>query len=171
MAITGEWYSQNARPILKSENAVSQDIATCDLAGGAVISEKASSNLRNRSIILSLQAATSTEEAGQVSPCSSANMVWTPRVPVNILAVYRYATGLEEMATCDNFVLYGAGGACAAGILLKDGTTDPPRYSRTAATLYTVNHAANTVFLLRRFSSTCSVQSQSLFQVDYETSG
>lgn len=182
MTLTGEWFNQSSRPILKSGGSVSQDIATCDLADSAVTavkvadgvisSEKATANLRLSSILVYLDAATSTEAAGQVSPCSTTNAVWRPSANVNVLAITRYSLGLEEMATCDNFVLYGNAGTCIGGILLKTGSTAPARGTRTCSGALTqVALAAGTDVFIQRLSSTCSVQARSAFQLDYESSG
>lgn len=172
MTISGEWYHQGSRPLLRSQGAVSQDVASCDLAGGIVSSEKATANLRVNSLLLFLEAATSTEAAGQVRPCSTGNAVWRPSINVNVLGVTRYSLGLEEMATCDNFVLYGNAGTCIGGVLLSAGTTNPAAYTRTCSGALTQTAlAAGTNVYIQRFSSTCSVQARSAFQLDYESSG
>src|SRR3972149_395775 len=137
MPITrGDWWSQSQRPILKQGRAVTAD-------GDVVISrEKATASLRANSITLYFAGATSTEALGQVRPCSTANAVWRPPVNVNVLRVMRYSLALEEMATCDNFVLYGNAGTCIGGILLSAGTTNPAAYTRTASGALTVTALA-----------------------------
>ena len=169
----GDWGHQNTRPILKARSgAVTADVETADLALGSVLSENASSNLRSRSILVYLESATSTEAAGQVRPCSTTNAVWRPSIPVNILGITRYSLALEEMATCDNFVLYGNAGTCIGGILLKLGTTGPIAYTRTCSGALTQTAlAAGTDVLIQRLSSTCSVQGRSAFQIEYESTG
>lgn len=180
--IVGEWFSQSSRPLMRSQGSVSQDVATCDLADNAVTavkvtdgivsSEKATASLRLNSVLVFLDAATSTEAGGQIGPCSTGNVVWRPSANVNVLGITRYSLGLEEMATCDNFVLYGNAGTCIGGIVLSAGTTNPARGTRTCSgTLTQVALAAGTNVYARRFSSTCSVQARSAFQIDYESSG
>lgn len=203
MPITGDWWSQSQRPILKQGRAVTADVeqgdvASCAVTSGAlaagavtcgalaagavgatatlgdtiVTSEKASTNLNTRSVLVFLEGATSTEAAGQVRPCSTTNAVWRPLVPVSVLRIQRYSLALEEMATCDNFTLYGNAGTCIGGILLSAGTTNPAAYTRTASGALTLTAlAACTDVLVRRFSSTCSVQGRSAFQIDFISSG
>ena len=165
MTIPGAWWNQvdrdgkAARPVLFNVNE-------------EVNSENATANLRYKSIGLVFEAATSTEAAGQIRPCSTTNALWRPLVPVNVLRIQRYSLALEEMATCDNFVLYGNAGTCIGGILLKSGTTNPAAYTRTAGgTLTQTALAACTDVLIQRLSSTCSVQGRSMLQIDFETSG
>lgn len=190
--VRGEWWNQSVRPILKAGKDVTADVeqddvascavsagkiavggvsATAQVADGIVTSEKATANLRIRSVLVFLEGATSTEAAGQVQPCSTANAVWRPSVNVSVLGITRYSLALEEMATCDNFVLYGNAGTCIGGILLKTGSTAPAAYTRTCSGALTLTAlAAGTDVLVRRFSSTCSVQGRSAVQIDYESS-
>ena len=169
--LQGDWWSQSQRPILKQGRAVTADVETADLADASVTSEKASTNLATRSVLVFLEGATSTEAAGQVRPCSTTNAVWRPFVPISVLRIQRYSLALEEMATCDNFVLYGNAGTCIGGILLSAGTTNPAAYTRTASGALTLTAlAACTDVFVRRFSSTCSVQGRSAIQLDYLSS-
>ena len=189
----GDWWSQSQRPILKQGRAVTADVeqgdvascaiqagniaaggvsATAPFADAIVTSEKASTNLATRSVLVFLEGATSTEAAGQIRPCSTTNAVWRPFVPISVLRIQRYSLALEEMATCDNFVLYGNAGTCIGGILLSAGTTNPSAYTRTASGALTLTAlAACTDVFVRRFSSTCSVQGRSAIQIDYLSSG
>lgn len=168
----GEWFNQSQRPILKAGRGVTADVDATDIPDGIITSEKATANLRARSITLYFAGATSTETAGQVRPCSTANAVWRPSINVSVLGITRYSLALEEMATCDNFVLYGNNGTCIGGILLSAGTTNPPAYTRTCSGALTQTAlAAGTNVFVQRLSSTCSVQGASLLQLDYESSG
>lgn len=172
MTITGEWYHQNARPILKSENVVSQDVATCDLGDGIVTSEKATSNLRARSILLFMAAATSTEAGGVAGVATTAIVAWRPRIPVNVLAVSYLSLQPHQNATCDNFTLYGNAGTCITDIALKGESTALARGTRVASGALTrVALAANTDVLIKGFLSTCSVSGMAGFILDYESTG
>ena len=172
MPFQGDWWSQSQRPILKQGRAVTADVETADIADVRVTSEKAATNLNTRSVLVFLEGATSTEAAGQIRPCSTTNAVWRPLVPISVLRIQRYSLALEEMATCDNFVLYGNAGTCIGGILLSAGTTNPSAYTRTASGALTLTAlAACTDVFVRRFSSTCSVQGRSAIQIDYLSSG
>lgn len=171
-AFDGEWYHQGSRPLLKTQKNTTPDIATCDIQNLSVTSEKASDGLNTRSILLFLEGATSTEAAGQVRPCSTANVVWRTPVAIEVLGITRYSLALEEMATCDNFVVYGNNGTCIGGILLKAGTTNPAAYTRTCSGALTRTAlAAGTNVLVQRLSSTCSVQGRSAIQLDYMSTG
>ena len=180
----GAWWNTGGRPIMKVDGraAITADVETSDIAAsavtgpkvadGVITSEKATANLRANSITLYFAGATSTEAAGQVRPCSTGNAVWRPSINVSVLGITRYSLALEEMATCDNFVLYGNNGTCIGGILLKAGTTNPVGYTRTCSGALTQTAlAAGTNVLVQRLSSTCSVQGASLIQIDWESTG
>ena len=182
MPIVGDWWTKSQRPILKQGRGVTADVEQADVASCAVAtagiascnvtSEKASASLRRNSVLVFLEAATSTEAAGQVTPCSTANAVWRPGANVDVLAVTRFSLALEEMATCDNFVLYGNAGTCIGGVVLSAGTTNPAAYTRTCSGALTQTAlAAGTNVLIQRLSSTCSRQGRSAFQIDYESTG
>src|SRR3990167_9931801 len=77
MAYAG-WWNHGARPVLKSGGAVSQDVAACDIGDGVVSSEKATANLRSRSVLLFCEAATSTEAAGGAAAGTTAIVAGRP---------------------------------------------------------------------------------------------
>ena len=193
MTITGEWFNLGSRPIMKGgRGSVVQDVdqgdiaacavTSCTFAANAVLnglacnsvpSETLTSNARYKTHTIVFEAATSTEAAGVVRPCSTTNVVWKPGVNINVLAIQRVSLALEEMATCDHFVLYGNAGTCIGSIGLNAGTTNPAAYTyttSTAALTLTAIPAGQSIYVQRR-SSTCSVQGRSMLLIDYETSG
>ena len=182
MPFTGEWFNQNRPPILKAGGAVTADVETADLAAsavtaakiadGVVSSEKATSALRQRSVLLFMDATTSTEAGGVAGVATTAIVAWRPRSNVNVLAVAYVSLGPHQNATCDNFTLYGNAGTCITDIALKGASTALARGTRVASGALTqVALAAGTDLLIKGFLSTCSVSGRAGFIVDYESSG
>ena len=171
MAYAG-WWNHGARPVLKSEGAVSQDVAACDIGDGVVSSEKATANLRSRSILLFCEAATSTEAAGVAAAGTTAIVAWRPGVNVNVTRIAHVTLGAWQNATCDNLTLYGNAGTCIGDIGLKAASTAIARGVRTAGGSITQSAlAAGTDVLIKQNLSTCSVSARSAVQIDYETTG
>ena len=169
--VLGEWFNQNARPILKSENQVSQDVASCDLGDGIVTSEKATARLRHNTIALYFDGTTSTEAAGVAVVESTSLVAWRPRVAVNVLAVTHVALSLHGNATCDNFTLYGNAGTCITDVAPKAVSTAIARGVRTAGgTITRAALAAGTDVFVKLFTSTCSQPGKSALLIDFETS-
>jgi len=170
MAYAG-WWNHGARPVLKSEGAVSQDVAACDIGDGVVSSEKATANLRSRSVLLFCEAATSTEAAGVAAAGTTAIVAWRPGVNINVTRIAHVTLGAWQNATCDNLTLYGNAGTCIGDIGLKAASTAIARGVRTAGGSITqAALAAGTDVLVKQNLSTCSVSARSAVQIDYETS-
>lgn len=182
--ITGEWYNQNSRPILKSSvgNAVTADVETCDIkdsavtaakvTDGIVSSEKATANLRRKSVLLYFDGTSSTEAAGVAVVESTSLVAWRPAVNVSVTGVAHVALSLHGNATCDNFTLYGNAGTCIADVALKAVSTGIVRGTRTASGAITqAALAAGTNVLVKLNTSTCSQPGKAAIQIDYETSG
>ena len=75
MTITGEWWNQNQRPILKQGGPVTADVETDDLADLVVTSEKAS-------VILGTRTATglTSDPAAGAGYGTTSYTVWRPSV-------------------------------------------------------------------------------------------
>ena len=170
MAYEG-WWHQASRPILKSLGAVSRDVETCDLGAGVVTSEKATANLRRRSVLLFCEGATSTEAAGVAAAGTTAIVAWRPSVNVSVVAISHVTLLPWQNATCDNFTLYGNAGTCIGDVGLKAASTAILRGVRTAGSSITqAALAAGTDVLVKQNLSTCSVSARSAVQIDYESS-
>ena len=181
MTITGEWWNQSSRPILKSQGGVTQDVASCDIPADTIPSGKLTSAARYQSVAILVDPRYAASSSEGVMAGSTSWVTWRPRVNVNVLNVSHVVTGLSagagplpswQNATCDNLTLYGNAGTCIGGVDLKAGTTNPAAYTRTCSGALTqVALAAGTNLLIQRLSSTCSVQGRSSFQIDYESTG
>ena len=178
MALTGEWFNQSSRPLMRSQGAVSQDVETCDIAdaavtaakvaGGIISSEKATAKLRQRSIMLFVEKQTATSSEGW----STSYAAWRPLTNVNILRVQHIALGNYENATCDNYTLYGNAGTSISDVALKAVATAVAAGTRTAGSaIVQAALAACTDIFIKLFGSTCSVPARAAFQIDYESTG
>lgn len=192
----GDWWTQNARPILKYRSGAvtadveQDDVASCavtcaalaagavaaanKMADGIVTSEKATAALRHRTIAFTVQAPSSSEAAGIAAVESTSAVLWRPRTAVNVLQVTGFTRALYENATCDMFVLYGNNGTCIGQISLKAvaGSTALATGTRTAGSAITqAALAAGTDVLLKHVTSTCSTPRPYEIVIDFESTG
>lgn len=180
MPITGEWFHQNQRPILKQGGNVTADVeqgdvASCAItasaiAAGIITSEKATGNLRARTVMLVVEKPTASSSEGW----SSAYVVWRPLTNVNIVRVQAINFGVYENATCDIYTVYGNAGTSISQISYKAvaGSTALAAGTRTAGSA--VNQAALaacTDVLITLTGSTCSMPSRLGLLIDYESTG
>ena len=120
MPITGEWWNQNQRPILKQGGPVTADVETADLAAFSVTSEKASVALGTR-----------TATGVTVDPAAGAGLgttsytVWRPSVRAEITAVRFVPLSAWSAVTCGvNLQLWTCAGA--VGIVTATSTAFGP---------------------------------------------
>ena len=170
MIVSGEWWHAGSRPIMKARTgSVTADVAQDDVADGIITSEKATGNLRARSITLVVDKPTASSSEGW----SSAYVVWRPLTPVNVLRVQGINLGVYENATCDILAVYGNAGTSISQISFKAvASTNIAAGTRTAgAAVNQAALAACTDMTVKLTGSTCSVPSRVLLLVDYEATG
>ena len=95
MTITGEWWNQSARPLMKKQGAVTADVETDDLAAASVTSEKASSPLVTRSF-----GGATADPAKGAGYGTTSYTVWRPSVRSEITQVRLIPLTAWAAVTC-----------------------------------------------------------------------
>lgn len=169
----GDWWTWAHRPLIKDETDVTTgDIldgaVTCSaIADGHVVSEKASANLMQRSVMLSI--GNTVSSAGGFT---SEYILWQPITPVVVNGISWLLVTPYENATGDVLTLFGNAGTSMSGIALTSAT-GYARGTRIAASaaIHQAALASGTDVVAKLEASTCSAPGHIAIQLDYYTTG
>lgn len=167
MVLSGEWWNQSSRPILKKQGAVaSGDVETDDLAASSVTSEKAGNPLKTRSVVVALP-----DPAKGAKYATTCHGVWKPLERAEIRRVQLTPLTAWSAVTCGvNVQIYSTNGA--VGIVTATSTAFGP--AGVALDLALTNTCLGACELLQIGAAAvnaCDDIPAMAVQIDYVTSG
>ena len=168
----GDWWLQSGTTstdgFVGTDEIKASAVTTAKIADSNVTSEKASTNLLTRTIVIPIGKMTASSSGGW----SSTYVVYRPLVPMQIQRIAVINTGVWENCTGDEFVVFRNSSSCVAGVSFSAGSTARAAGTRTAASSITnALITADTDLTVKTSVSTCSVSSLAALAIDYITTG